>query len=149
VWIIAAVVLAAARRHIAPVALVAVAVAAAEIAATAIKLASGRLRPYVGEPEPPPLVTTHLDLTFPSGHATTSFAAAVVLSSLVERRTAIAGFVALAFAIAASRVYVGVHYPSDVLAGALLGAVVGAAVVAAARSGRVRALRWPRAGRRR
>jgi undecaprenyl-diphosphatase len=63
----------------------------------------------------------------PSGHASTSFAGAVVLTALV-RRAAPALFV-LALLVAVSRVYVGVHYPLDVVAGAALGAAVGLAAV--------------------
>jgi membrane-associated phospholipid phosphatase len=88
---------------------------------TALKLAVGRRRPEL--PGLPPLVSTPTRLSFPSAHATTSFAAARAYSRLGAPRTPL---YALAASLAASRVYLGVHYPSDVLAGAVLGSVLGA-----------------------
>jgi undecaprenyl-diphosphatase len=85
-----------------------------------LKRLTGRERPYVDRPEPEPLMATGSDLAFPSGHATTSFAGAVLLAVLVPRLAL--PFFVLAAAIAWSRVYVGVHFPLDVAAGALLGA---------------------------
>ena len=64
-----------------------------------------------------------LGASFPSGHAAMSFAGATFLA-LAAPRLAPALFV-LAAAVAYSRVYVGVHYPLDVVAGAALGAAVG------------------------
>jgi membrane-associated phospholipid phosphatase len=69
--------------------------------------------------------------SMPSGHAATAFAGAVALAYLWRRGAA--WFFLLAAAIAFSRVYVGVHYPGDVLVGAALGSVVGLAWVAALR----------------
>jgi undecaprenyl-diphosphatase len=67
----------------------------------------------------------------PSGHAATAAAAAGVVALLhPRRRLPLAPLVA---AIALSRVYLGVHYPSDVLAGAALGLAIAWAVVALAR----------------
>jgi undecaprenyl-diphosphatase len=94
----------------------------------ALKHLVGRERPYVTRPEPEPLLTTGLDLSFPSGHASTSFAGATILALLLPRFAI--PFYALAAAIAWSRVYVGVHYPADILAGAVLGAGVALAVTA-------------------
>src|SRR5437763_12618749 len=85
-----------------------------ELAADALKGAIPRARPHVHA-----LVARPHTHSFPSGHATTSFACATVLAWALPRfRVPI---LVLAAAVAWSRVYVGVHYPLDVLAGAVLG----------------------------
>jgi undecaprenyl-diphosphatase len=68
----------------------------------------------------------------PSLHAANLFALATV-AALADRRLALPGF-AVAAAVALSRVYGGVHWPSDVVAGALWGALCGLAAWAAARA---------------
>jgi undecaprenyl-diphosphatase len=60
---------------------------------------------------------------FPSNHATNSAAAAAVLSAAYPAGTLV--FAALAVLVGYSRIYVGAHYPADVLAGLLLGAAIG------------------------
>ena len=65
----------------------------------------------------------HLGYSFPSNHAANSFAAAAVLASF-EPSLAVPAFLAAAL-VAYSRVYVGVHFPCDVLAGGLLGFLMG------------------------
>jgi undecaprenyl-diphosphatase len=60
--------------------------------------------------------------SFPSGHATTAFALATLLSLWYPRWTG--GFLALAIVVGWSRVVLGSHFPSDVLAGAVLGCTV-------------------------
>jgi len=68
----------------------------------------------------PPLSSTVTSLSYPSAHSTTSFAAARVLS----RELPAAPLYACAAAMAVSRVYVGVHYPTDIVAGMALGTAI-------------------------
>ena len=93
-------------------------VAAAYAANQAIKLIVRRRRPQL--PGLGPVVDTHSQLSYPSAHASTSFAGARALSGLLPA----APLYALAAALALSRPYLGVHYPSDTVAGALLGTAV-------------------------
>ena len=83
-----------------------------------IKLAVRRQRPDLDGL--PPLIETSTQVSYPSAHATTSFAGARSLSALLPA----APLYAVAAAMALSRPYVGVHYPSDVVAGAMLGTAV-------------------------
>jgi membrane-associated phospholipid phosphatase len=88
---------------------------------TALKRVVGRRRPRLDGL--PALAGTPTALSFPSAHASTSFAGARVYAKLGLPAVPL---YALATGLALSRLYLGVHYPSDVLAGAALGRVVGA-----------------------
>jgi membrane-associated phospholipid phosphatase len=90
----------------------------------AVKRTIGRQRPVITDH--PPLARAPSKLSFPSAHATSSFAAAAALGRVEPR--AKAPLHGLATAIALGRPYLGMHYPSDVLAGAILGAVLGRVV---------------------
>jgi len=84
----------------------------------AIKVAVRRPRPDLADL--PPLITTMSNRSYPSAHATTSAAAARALGRALPP----APFYALAAVLALSRPYLGVHYPSDTLAGVALGVAV-------------------------
>lgn len=80
-------------------------------------------RPRPAEEYPfiqPPIIET--DPTFPSGHATAAFSAATSLSLTVRKWYVVVPAYLWAGTVAYSRLHLGVHYPSDVLAGALIGA---------------------------
>jgi undecaprenyl-diphosphatase len=89
----------------------------------------GTLKIFVARPRPFVTLTNVVLLgamdktpSFPSGHAASAFMVAVLLSSCFKRHIL---FFLLAALIAFSRVYVGVHYPSDCIAGAVIGIVIG------------------------
>ena len=90
----------------------------------AVKLAVGRRRPRLRGL--PPLAGAPSSLSFPSAHATSSLAAATAFGR-VEPRTRVPLY-ALAGAICVTRPYLGLHYPTDVLAGAALGIAIGGLV---------------------
>jgi undecaprenyl-diphosphatase len=127
---LAAVLLFAGRRHAAGRR---AAVAAGLSAGLALAIAQivarlvDRPRPFVSDPSGIHLFARHVaDAGFPSDHATAAFAIAVAVA-LRDRRWGAVALVA-ATALAAGRVGIGVHYPSDVLAGAALGALAALAL---------------------
>ena len=92
-----------------------------------LKYAVQRDRPPTIILDPEPLMEVPTTSSFPSGHTSTGFACAYVISRVAPRLTV---FVyVLAALIGFSRIYVGVHYPLDVLAGAVLGVVVAKALL--------------------
>ena len=83
----------------------------------------GRIRPYEFNEGVEILVARLSDYSFPSGHTLASFEAATALL-IREKRLGVPALV-LAVAIAFSRLYLYVHYPTDVLAGIILGVLIG------------------------
>ncbi|CAB4700981.1 MAG: phosphatase PAP2 family protein [Actinobacteria bacterium] len=126
VWLVLAAVAAVLMRRPALFGVVLLADGVAELSTDAIKAVTDRSRPVVDT-----IVATPSSSSFPSGHAATSFACAIVVAAFLPR---LRGAVfALAALVALSRLYVGVHFPTDVVAGAAWGAVVGASVLALVR----------------
>lgn len=106
---------------------------------TVLKVTIDRERPPLGQPPIDAIGAVPASASFPSGHAATAFAAAVAVGIVHPRlRWPLLGLAAL---VALSRVYLGVHYVLDVLAGAALGVAVGAAAALVVRA----VVRAPRA----
>lgn len=113
-----------------------------QLVANGLKPIFHRVRPFEAIEGTRKLVSAH-DASFPSAHAANTFAAGVFLALRFRRLRWILFVPAI---VAYSRVYCGVHYPSDVLAGAALGAAVGAALFLLERTARFRFQR-PGAGK--
>lgn len=82
-----------------------------------------RARPFSINTAVELLISAPTDYSFPSGHTMSSFAAAVILCHTDKRPGGLA--LILAFLIAFSRLYLYVHFPSDVIAGLFIGAAIG------------------------
>jgi undecaprenyl-diphosphatase len=96
-----------------------------------LKDAFDRPRPSLSDPDITALASLPDSAAMPSGHAATAFAAAAVVSVFHPRLAVPA--LATAAIVALSRVYLGVHWAGDVLAGAVLGIAIGLAVAWVAR----------------
>lgn len=83
-----------------------------------------RIRPYEVIEGLQILIPKQSDFSFPSGHTGSSFAAAIVFYRCMGKKYGIAAII-LAVLIAFSRLYIGVHYPTDVLAGMITGIAIG------------------------
>ena len=91
-----------------------------------LKNAVARIRPYDLKEGIDLLVNRLKDYSFPSGHTLVSFETATVIFVREKKRYGIPAFVAAA-AVAFSRLYLYVHYPTDVVAGIVLGVLFGLA----------------------
>lgn len=81
-----------------------------------------RMRPYHRFEDILPLAVHPGDFSFPSGHTASAFAAAGIYAHYLDKRAAIGLFI-VAGLIAISRLYLGMHYPTDVLAGLCTGLI--------------------------
>lgn len=125
VWIAVAVVFLCARRDWRKKLLPAVALLLSLLVTNLVlKNLIHRIRPYDAFSALHILVGPERDFSFPSGHASSSFAAAWALWRGDSKRYGVPALI-LATLISLSRLYVGVHYPTDVLCGALIGILCG------------------------
>ena len=79
-----------------------------------------RPRPFVTFTDLQIIIPTPSEFSFPSGHTSSSFAAAAVFYRHLPKKLGLPAVI-LAGLIGFSRLYVGVHYPTDVIAGVLMG----------------------------
>ena len=82
-----------------------------------------RKRPFIGKENKELLIKEPSSFSFPSGHTSSSFAVAVVFLRSNSNISTI--IVLIALAIAFSRMYLKVHYPSDIVGGMILGTICG------------------------
>ena len=129
VWVLIALAIAIAYRRYPLFGMTLLTVLVADTSNFVLKEVFDRERPNVRYAEPEPLMRAPSSNSFPSGHAATSFAAATVIGAAAPRLRA--PLYVLAALIAWSRVYIGVHYPLDVVAGALYGLALGLLLVRA------------------
>ncbi len=109
--------------RIAAVMVILLVVASDQLSSTFLKSLFERVRPCNAIDDAKILVTCTQSYSFPSSHAVNNFAGAVYFSRLFPKYRI--SFYLVAVLMAFSRPYVGVHYPSDVIGGALIGALVG------------------------
>ncbi len=103
------------------------AVAVSWVIAEGAKFLFNRARPFIRDTEIAPLIKTPSSSSFPSGHSATAGAGAITLSAIYP--TFAPALILSGFLVALSRIYLGVHYPFDVLAGVLIGTATAAVVL--------------------
>jgi undecaprenyl-diphosphatase len=111
------------RGRIAAVVLILLVAASDQLSSNLLKNLFERIRPCNALPDVRILVGCTGSYSFPSSHAVNNFSVAVFFSRLYPKYKIT--FIIAASLVALSRPYVGVHYPSDILGGALIGSAVG------------------------
>jgi undecaprenyl-diphosphatase len=106
------------------------AIAASWTVAEGAKYLFNRTRPFLWDTEIAPLIKTPSSSSFPSGHSATAAAGAITLSVLYPAIAPV--LVPAALLVVLSRIYLGVHFPFDVLAGAVIGTATSVVVLAVA-----------------
>ena len=123
IWIITALVLLCFKKTRAAGICLAISLAVTAIAGNLIlKNLFARTRPFI-EANMPVIINPPGGYSFPSGHTSSSFAAATALAGCFKKYAYL--FYIVAALIAFSRVYLYVHYPSDIICGAVLGIAIG------------------------
>jgi membrane-associated phospholipid phosphatase len=118
------------NRSVLPVAAAALAAAAAWVVADGAKEVAHRSRPYLAVADAVLRQHPARGTSFPSSHTAVTLAIVIALVPFLIRLVATAG-ITYAVLVGWSRIYLGVHYPLDVLAGAGVGMAVGGAVLLA------------------
>ncbi|MDQ3639184.1 MAG: phosphatase PAP2 family protein, partial [Actinomycetota bacterium] len=103
------------------------AVAVSWLVAEVAKFLFNRARPFISDTEIAPLIRTPSSSSFPSGHSAAAAAGAITLSAIYPAFAP--ALILSGFLVALSRIYLGVHYPFDVLAGILIGTATAAVVL--------------------
>lgn len=106
----------------------AIALAISHIPVAIAKKLYPRIRPYLAIPETRTFRNPLSDHSFPSGHTTAAFSTAVPFIIAFPEMMPL--FLSLSAVVGFSRIYLGLHYPSDVLAGVVIGTSVAAITVA-------------------
>ncbi len=102
-------------------------VTADQLSSSVIKELAGRIRPCHDLPDVRLLVSCGAGKSFPSSHAANTFFGAVVLSYYYRHYMWV--YFSIAAAVSFSRIYCGVHYPLDILGGAVLGSSIGLGLI--------------------
>jgi undecaprenyl-diphosphatase len=133
------------RRQVAPVALVAAALALAFVAGRTAAVLFPEPRPFTTHPDLNQLLAHEPGQSFPSDHSLAAFACGFAVLAFLSRRWGALLLVA-ATLIGFSRVYGGVHYPLDILGAALIGGLAVLALSVARTHAHLPALVRPRTG---